>query len=133
MPALPLISKLPLASNSLGGVGWAGALGPGGKRPGSPGSPYRSGCAGGESPPFGSSELPANPIASAVINRATFVARGFSGDPKQLTDLIMQGIRHKQLGTGVARERQHVFVEKIVRDDLVQEHVAPRRQLTADL
>ncbi len=47
-----------------------------------------------KSTPFGSLEAPANPIAAAIINGATFVARGFSGDPKHLSDLMMQAIRH---------------------------------------
>lgn len=48
-----------------------------------------------KSTPFGSVEAPINPIASAIINGATFVARGFSGDIKQLTSLMTQAIQHK--------------------------------------
>ncbi len=48
-----------------------------------------------KSTPFGSVERPVNPITSAIMNGATFVARGFSGDPKQLAVLIKQGIEHK--------------------------------------
>ena len=48
-----------------------------------------------KSTPFGSVEAPFNPIAAAIINGATFVARGFSGDTKQLTMLMTQAIRHE--------------------------------------
>ena len=48
-----------------------------------------------KSMPFGSIEAPVNPISLALAAGATFVARGFSADQKHLTELIMQGIRHK--------------------------------------
>ncbi len=48
-----------------------------------------------KSTPYGSVELPVNPITSSIMNGATFVARAFSGDIKQMTDLIKQGIQHK--------------------------------------
>ncbi|HEX9648525.1 MAG TPA: 2-oxoacid:ferredoxin oxidoreductase subunit beta [Alphaproteobacteria bacterium] len=48
-----------------------------------------------KSTPFGSVEGPLNPITSAIMNGATFVARGFSGDPKYLSDMIMRAIRHR--------------------------------------
>ena len=48
-----------------------------------------------KSTPEGVLEVPVNPIALAVSAGATFVARGFSGNLPHLTDLIMQGIRHK--------------------------------------
>ena len=48
-----------------------------------------------KSTPFGSVETPVNPITSSIMNGATFVARGYSGDVRQLTDIIMQGIRHR--------------------------------------
>jgi 2-oxoglutarate ferredoxin oxidoreductase subunit beta len=48
-----------------------------------------------KSTPFGSVELPVNPITAAIMNGATFVARGFSGDPKHLTDLMKQAIQHR--------------------------------------
>ena len=47
-----------------------------------------------KSTPFGSVEAPINPITSAIMNGATFVARGFSGDPKHLTELIKQAVQH---------------------------------------
>ena len=48
-----------------------------------------------KSTPFGSVEGPINPISLALAAGATFVARGFSGDQKHLTDLIKQGLEHK--------------------------------------
>jgi 2-oxoglutarate ferredoxin oxidoreductase subunit beta len=48
-----------------------------------------------KSTPFGSIETPFNPITAAIINGATFVARGFSGDPKHLSLLMRQAIEHR--------------------------------------
>jgi len=48
-----------------------------------------------KSTPFGSVEFPFNPITSAIMNGATFVARGFSSDTKQLLSLMKQAIEHK--------------------------------------
>ena len=48
-----------------------------------------------KSTPYGSVEMPVNPITSAIMNGATFVARAFSGDPKHMQSLIRKGIEHK--------------------------------------
>ena len=48
-----------------------------------------------KSTPFGSVEPPLNPLTSAMMSGATFVARGFSGDPKHLTELITKAIEHR--------------------------------------
>src|SRR5260370_2007148 len=48
-----------------------------------------------KSTPFGSVEPPIHPISMALAAGATFVARGFSGEQKHLTNLIKQGIQHK--------------------------------------
>ncbi len=48
-----------------------------------------------KSTPFGSVEPPINPITSAIMNGATFVARGFSGDPKHLVSLLTAAMRHR--------------------------------------
>ena len=48
-----------------------------------------------KSTPFGSVEMPINPITAAIMNGATFVSRGFSGDIRQLTELMKKAIRHK--------------------------------------
>jgi len=45
--------------------------------------------------PRGNVEVPINPLALALVSGATFVARGFSGQPAQLASLIEQGIAHK--------------------------------------
>ncbi|HZT08995.1 MAG TPA: 2-oxoacid:ferredoxin oxidoreductase subunit beta [Chloroflexota bacterium] len=58
----------------------------------SPTSP--KGYIGGTSPE-GAIEVQTNPIALAVAGGATFVARGFAGDPKHLTQTIMKALRHK--------------------------------------
>src|SRR5438034_5561088 len=48
-----------------------------------------------KSMPFGNVEEPINPITLALAAGATFVARGFSGEPKHLVELMKQGLRHK--------------------------------------
>ena len=47
-----------------------------------------------KSTPHGSVELPINPIASAITSGATWVARGYTGNIKQLVSLIKAGIEH---------------------------------------
>ncbi len=48
-----------------------------------------------KSTPFGNIENPVNPMALALSTGATYVARGFSGDPVHLSELIKNGIQHK--------------------------------------
>ena len=48
-----------------------------------------------KSTPFGSVEYPINPITSAIMNGATYVARGYSGDVRHLTELIKGGVEHQ--------------------------------------
>ncbi len=48
-----------------------------------------------KSTPFGGIEIPVNPITSAIMNGATFVARAFSADGKQLLELMTKAIEHK--------------------------------------
>ncbi|MEM3851648.1 MAG: thiamine pyrophosphate-dependent enzyme [Methanomassiliicoccales archaeon] len=45
--------------------------------------------------PFGSSIYPLNPLATLIGAGATFVARGFSGQVKQLSEIIQKAIKHK--------------------------------------
>ncbi len=45
--------------------------------------------------PHGSIELPINPIANAITAGATWVARGYTGNIKQLISLMKAGIEHK--------------------------------------
>ncbi|BAS29394.1 2-oxoacid:ferredoxin oxidoreductase subunit beta [Limnochorda pilosa] len=44
--------------------------------------------------PEGAIERAVNPLALALANGATFVARGFSGDPKHLASLFAQALKH---------------------------------------
>jgi len=48
-----------------------------------------------KSTPVGNAEMPLNPLALAITAGATYVARGFSGEQKQLAELIQGGISHK--------------------------------------
>ena len=45
--------------------------------------------------PQGTIVPPLNPIAHALVSNATFVARGFAGDPKHLTSLIVEAVKHR--------------------------------------
>ena len=48
-----------------------------------------------KSTPHGNVESPLNPLALAIVSGATYVARGFSGEPHHLADIIAGGIAHK--------------------------------------
>lgn len=48
-----------------------------------------------KSTPKGSLDQALNPLTLAITCGATFVARAFSGKPKEMADLIVQGIEHK--------------------------------------
>jgi 2-oxoglutarate ferredoxin oxidoreductase subunit beta len=48
-----------------------------------------------KSTPLGNAEVPLNPVALAITTGATYVARGFSGEQKQLAELIAGGLAHK--------------------------------------
>ncbi len=45
--------------------------------------------------PRGSTDRAVNPLLLALTAGATFVARGFSGQPKELAELIEQGMEHR--------------------------------------
>lgn len=47
-----------------------------------------------KSTPFGAPEVPINPIGIALTADATFVARGFAGNIRHLTNLIKKAIQH---------------------------------------
>jgi 2-oxoglutarate ferredoxin oxidoreductase subunit beta len=47
-----------------------------------------------KSTPTGSADAPINPMAWVLASGVSFAARGFSGSPKQLADLIVQGVQH---------------------------------------
>jgi len=47
------------------------------------------------STPSGALETAVNPIALAIASGATFIARGFAGDPSQLQEILKKAIKHK--------------------------------------
>ena len=47
------------------------------------------------STPYGNIEKPLNPLAMLIAYGATFVARGYSGKPKELTELICRAVEHR--------------------------------------
>jgi 2-oxoglutarate ferredoxin oxidoreductase subunit beta len=47
-----------------------------------------------KSTPAGSPEQPLNPLVLALAAGASFVARGFSGDPNHLAELVKRAVRH---------------------------------------
>lgn len=47
------------------------------------------------STPYELVDQPINPVALSVVSGATFVARGYSGKPKDLAELLRQGIEHE--------------------------------------
>ncbi|MBI3324010.1 MAG: 2-oxoacid:ferredoxin oxidoreductase subunit beta [Candidatus Omnitrophica bacterium] len=47
------------------------------------------------STPYGNIEKPLNPLAMLIAYGATFVARGYSGKPKELAELIRKAVEHK--------------------------------------
>ena len=48
-----------------------------------------------KSTPFGVIEVPVNPLTLALSSGATYISRGFAGDPPHLRKLIADGITHK--------------------------------------
>jgi len=48
-----------------------------------------------KSAPKGSFEAPLNPLHLMLSCGATFVARGFSGDPRHLRSILMEAVRHR--------------------------------------
>ncbi len=44
--------------------------------------------------PYGTYDAPLNPVAMVLSYGATFVARGFSSQPRELTELIKRGVEH---------------------------------------
>jgi len=45
--------------------------------------------------PSGSADNPVHPLRVALANGCTWIGQGFSGDPKQLTSLLLQAIQHR--------------------------------------
>ncbi len=48
-----------------------------------------------DSTPYGNIETPLNPVALAIVSGATYVARAFSSERKELTELMLNGMQHK--------------------------------------
>lgn len=48
-----------------------------------------------KSTPFGAIEMPVNPLTLALSSGATYISRGFAGDPPHLKKLIADGIAHR--------------------------------------
>lgn len=48
-----------------------------------------------KSTPFGNPEMPLNPLTLALGSSASFVARAFSGNPKQAVEIYKAAIQHK--------------------------------------
>ncbi len=48
-----------------------------------------------DSTPFGNLETPLNPVAMAIVGGATYVARAFSSEGKELAELMYNGMNHK--------------------------------------
>jgi len=48
-----------------------------------------------KSTPFGSIPPQLNPIAHALVSNGTFVARGYAGDMKHLTGLMVEALKHR--------------------------------------
>jgi len=47
------------------------------------------------STPYGNIEQPLNPLAMLIAYGASFIGQGYSGKPRELAELIQQGITHK--------------------------------------
>lgn len=47
-----------------------------------------------KSNPYGNMDMPLNPLAMAISGGATWVGRGFSGEPKQLNQLLQAAMEH---------------------------------------
>ena len=83
-----------------------------------------------KSTPFGSLEPPVHKITTAIMNGATYVARGYSGDIKHLTDLIKGAILHRGFAlidifspcTTFNRDNDHPFFKQRVRKLEDEEH-----------
>ena len=50
------------------------------------------------STPYGNIEQPINPLALLIAYGATFVAQGYSGKPRELTELLIKAVEHKGFG-----------------------------------
>ena len=49
----------------------------------------------GTTTPKGNPDDPINPLELMLASGATFIARGYAGKPEQLTNIILEGVKHK--------------------------------------
>jgi len=77
-----------------------------------------------KSSPYGSIDAPIQPVALMLSYGATYVARGFSSQQKDLTQLIEGGIRHKGFSF-IHVLSPCVTFNKAVGYDYYKEHVKP--------
>jgi 2-oxoglutarate ferredoxin oxidoreductase subunit beta len=93
-----------------------------------------------KSTPFGSIEPPLNPITSAIMNGATYVARGYSGDIRHLTDIIKGAIEHRGFSivdifspcTTFNRDNDHPFFKQRVKKLEDENHDTTNWQLACE-
>jgi 2-oxoglutarate ferredoxin oxidoreductase subunit beta len=74
--------------------------------------------------PYGSVEAPINPIQLLLSYGATFVARGFSSQPRELTGMVEQAIRHNGFSFLQVLSPCVTF-NKPIGYDFYDSHVAP--------
>jgi 2-oxoglutarate ferredoxin oxidoreductase subunit beta len=76
------------------------------------------------SAPFGTKELPLDGPRLALASGGTFIARGFSGQPKKLASLIEKGIQHKGFSF-IEVLSPCVTHNKIITSQWFKEHISP--------
>lgn len=76
------------------------------------------------SAPFGTKELPLDGPKLALASGGTFIARGFSGQPKKLAALIEKGIQHKGFSF-IEVLSPCVTHNKIISAQWFKEHIFP--------
>jgi 2-oxoglutarate/2-oxoacid ferredoxin oxidoreductase subunit beta len=87
----------------------------------SPTSPTRSKA---KSAPYGTVEGPINPLLLMLAYGATYVARGYASQAKQLSELIEGGMRHNGFAF-IQVLSPCVTFNKVAGYDFFKEHVAP--------
>ena len=80
-----------------------------------------------KSTPYGSSDVPINPMAWALATGVSFAARGFTANPKALVDRIVDGIQHPGFAFIQAMSPCPTFNNTLVQwrgevEDLPQDH-----------
>jgi 2-oxoglutarate ferredoxin oxidoreductase subunit beta len=78
----------------------------------------------GKSTPFGGIEAPIEPLRLALAMGASWIGQGFSGEPKQLTELMVKAIAHRGFALLNVFSPCVVFRGRDQYDDL-RRHAAP--------